>query len=148
MINIFIELMKNKYYLKNFSIRCSIFIKIYLLEFFMIEWTDDLLLGIDIVDEQHKSIFDQATRLLDAFEEGTEKAESFDALDFLENYAKKHFSTEEFYLKKYGFNKLDAHIAQHRNFCVKLENFKFNHRKGGLTRAAAMELRDFLLNWL
>lgn len=113
----------------------------------MLEWTNKLSLEIPVIDNQHKAIFVAINRLLKSFEEGKEAESAFETLAFVEEYVNKHFSTEEFYLKKFAYADYEKHAQLHRNFTKRLEAFKLSHRRGGLTRMAAMEMQEFLLDW-
>ena len=112
----------------------------------MYEWSKDYELGINFIDEQHKSFFDLTNKFVKSFENNQEHHLSLDALEFLENYLRKHFSTEEFYLKKYNYPELEMHIKHHKNFIQNLENFKNKYRRSGLGKMAVEELRGFMLD--
>ncbi|MDD3593560.1 MAG: bacteriohemerythrin [Candidatus Gastranaerophilales bacterium] len=113
----------------------------------MLQWNNRLKLGIDMIDEQHKQIFVVTNNLLDAFKRGSGQDQAYDAICFLEEYVKKHFQAEEFYFGKLNYPEKEYHIRLHRAFEAKLGELKDKHRKMGITRAAAKEISDFLVNW-
>jgi len=113
----------------------------------MLLWTEGLELGIDLIDNQHREIFEQINKLILSFDEGTEQESAYDVLCFIEDYVNKHFTTEEFYLQKYEYQDLANHIQMHRAFSKHLDDYKVSHRRSGMTRHAAIEMNEFLTSW-
>lgn len=113
----------------------------------MLTWHESLNLGIDIIDKQHKEIFEAINQLIISFNNGQEQEGVYEVLNFIEIYTRKHFSTEEFYLKKYGYIETDSHIKMHKSFSDKLDEYKLHYKRGGLSRQAALEMHDILIQW-
>lgn len=113
----------------------------------MLTWSDSLNLGIDIIDNQHREIFETINKLMLSFGEGHETDSVYEALEFIESYVHKHFVTEEFYLKKYNYRDTEAHIKMHKAFSDKLSEYKAHYRRSGLSRLAAIEMNDILIQW-
>ncbi len=113
----------------------------------MLVWSKNLELKIGIIDNQHKEIFDVINKLIIAFDEQNELEEAYDALCFVEEYVQKHFQTEEFYLRKFEYKELEAHIKLHKAFSDQLKEFKTSWRRSGITRMAAIQMADFLVIW-
>ncbi len=85
------------------------------------EWTSDLSVGIEIIDNQHKELFERINDLVAAIKQKTCKYKIGDVIKFLDDYILFHFSEEEGIMQKYGYPDYPAHKAQHEIF---LENFK------------------------
>lgn len=113
----------------------------------MLVWDESLELGIDLIDNQHRAIFEQINLLIKSFDEDTQQDRAYEVLCFVEEYVNKHFSTEEFFLEKHKYNDYDSHIQMHRAFSKQLTEYKINHRKSGITKLAAIEMHDFLNSW-
>lgn len=113
----------------------------------MLVWSKNLELNIDIIDKQHKEIFEVVNKLLSSFEEHNELEETYKALGFVEEYIRKHFQTEEFYLRKYEYNELEEHLKMHQEFIVQLSEFKQSCKRAGITEKAALRMTEFLTNW-
>lgn len=113
----------------------------------MLNWNENLELGIELVDNQHKEIYEQLNKLIESFEEGTEQEHAYTSLCFIENYVNKHFKAEEFLLNKYNYKDIANHIKMHRAFSQLLEDYKVKHRRSGMTRLAAIEMNEFLISW-
>lgn len=113
----------------------------------MLIWSKELELKIEIIDNQHKDIFEVINNLIIAFDENNEQEKAYEALGFIEDYVKKHFQTEEFYLKKYEYNEMESHIKMHEAFSAQLNEFKISCKRAGITKKAAIQMSEFLLNW-
>lgn len=91
-------------------------------------WDDSILLGDDIIDSQHKSIFDIFEDLIVSLKPDSENKEDQvqRCFDFLKEYVNDHLKYEEWYLKINGYPEDDLldHINQHkslREFVSELE---------------------------
>lgn len=79
------------------------------------EITPDLLTGNQLIDSEHRQLFEAVNRLLDSFT--TKNAAGRNAMTtaaaFLESYVDKHFGHEEELQKKYQWREYDAHCRFH-----------------------------------
>lgn len=73
-----------------------------------IEWTPDLSVGVENIDEQHKIWFQKANELFEAGKERRAKEYINTMIDFLDEYTKKHFKDEEAYMEEIGYPELEA----------------------------------------
>ena len=85
------------------------------------EWTKDLSVGIDMIDNQHKELFSRINDLVDAIKQKTCKYKIGDVVKFLDEYILFHFKEEEEYMQKYQYPEYDSHKARHTEF---IENFR------------------------
>lgn len=113
----------------------------------MLDWTEKLELGIDLIDNQHKNIFEQINKLSESFGEGSEQEQAYEVLCFIEEYVNKHFSTEEFFFEKHNYKEFANHVKMHRAFSKQLTDYKLSHRRSGMTKLAALEMDEFLTSW-
>lgn len=60
-----------------------------------IGWKESLAIGVEEIDNQHRELVRQFSRLLSACEEGKGEQEAREVLEFLEGYVRRHFSDEE-----------------------------------------------------
>ncbi|WP_455233220.1 hemerythrin domain-containing protein [Geopseudomonas aromaticivorans] len=80
-----------------------------------IRWSDDFATGIDIVDEQHKRIFDYLIEIDTAIT--TRSADKVEEVaKALIDYAVSHNTFEESLMEKAGYPMLDAHHKVHEVF--------------------------------
>ncbi len=72
-------------------------------------WSNEYALGIAEVDAQHKGFFETAHGLYDSILncEGEKSVE--ETLEFLKDYANRHFQAEELLMAKHGFPGLPRH---------------------------------------
>lgn len=59
------------------------------------ELTQDLFTGNQLIDTQHKQLFDAVNSLMDACAQGKGRDQIQETLNFLSNYVMKHFGDEE-----------------------------------------------------
>ena len=96
----------------------------------MYEMKPEYYIGIDMIDEEHKQLFeyaDEAYELLhDEFT--PDKYDKIDIiLENLRNYTVKHFSDEEQYMESINYKKLFTQKIQHQEFIQKLDEFMEHH---------------------
>ncbi|MEK7700013.1 MAG: hemerythrin domain-containing protein [Planctomycetota bacterium] len=60
-----------------------------------VQWSENLAVGVTMIDDQHKGIFSRINTLMSAMSQGKGKEEVGKVLEFLADYTKKHFSAEE-----------------------------------------------------
>ena len=70
----------------------------------------------NILDEQHKKLFEKLNELLRAIVDGNADNMVQELVDFFENYMNKHLAYEEEYLKDIGYPYLQEHHEQHEIF--------------------------------
>ncbi|MFC1236555.1 bacteriohemerythrin [Vibrio sp. F74] len=77
------------------------------------QWTKDLSVGDEAIDDDHKGLF----KLIDELSTANMSHSYINSiLDRLKHYTEEHFSKEEVYMKQVNFPGLDEHLAQHRAF--------------------------------
>ncbi|BCG46705.1 Hemerythrin domain protein [Citrifermentans bremense] len=109
----------------------------------IIQWNVNLLVGIQEIDRQHKHLVQSLNRAYDEFREGKEIELAF--LQELIDYAARHFSCEEQWMKKTGYPKLEAHREEHAHFTGRVVEFKKELKGNG---KVSVELLWFLCNWV
>lgn len=107
--------------------------------------TENLITGIDIIDEQHQTLFELINNL-DKFNESHESF--YEALLQLQNYVSNHFKTEEEYMRYMSYPELDYHKNCHAKF---IQDYKALLKK--LSSAnnpldVASEFVEFIENWI
>jgi hemerythrin-like metal-binding protein len=102
---------------------------------------DKYKLGIEIIDNQHKKIFDLIDKL--CVIENNEKKIVKSIINELKEYSEYHFKTEEDYFKSLNFSESEKHIHLHDIFIQTIEYYyefpeKLNKKK----------LYTFLNTWI
>lgn len=109
-----------------------------------INWTQDLNLGIELIDTQHRQLVDYINGLYEAKQNGdSDKTGEF--LDKVVDYTIVHFTDEEKMLEKAGYHLLDTHKGVHQRFIDKITDMQKRHQNGSDTSG---ELLTLMENWL
>ena len=85
----------------------------------MIQWKESYRIGIDIIDEQHKKLFDiaeEAEQLMQLPDHVDKFDEIVSILDELRDYVKYHFEHEEGLLLEIRYKKFFEHKVAHSAF--------------------------------
>lgn len=90
----------------------------------MIEWTEDLSVGIAGIDEQHKELFNRINALVLAIKQGLCKYTIDDTIRFLGEYAATHFADEERIMSGAGYPDYGQHREEHGIFMKSLDDLK------------------------
>ncbi|MDW7674144.1 MAG: bacteriohemerythrin [Bacillota bacterium] len=113
-----------------------------------IEWTEDLAVGIDIIDSQHQELFKRINQLLDACNHGKGRETVDQIISFLEDYVVSHFSTEEEQMQKYNYPAYEAHKKQHTDFIANFLQLKERIYNEGLGAHIAIYTNHIVIDWL
>ena len=113
-----------------------------------IEWNDNLSVGIDVVDEQHKMLIQRLNDLSKAVEMKQGETEIMKTLEFMIDYTDFHFSAEEKHMAEQNYPGLDYQKKQHEEFKSTLKRIVEDFEEEGLTRSLTTSINTFLFNWL
>ena len=89
-----------------------------------IDWTPQLAVGHDLIDEQHRELFACVHRFVEGVRSGRDYAQARPVIDFLDDYVHKHFATEERCMEISGYPFLSVQQHQHRQFSRYFANLK------------------------
>jgi hemerythrin len=112
------------------------------------QWTDDLSVGVGLVDEQHKMLIQHLNELTRSIESRQGPAKIVETLDFLARYTDFHFSTEEKHMAANDYQGLEQHQAKHAEFKTTLADLEQDFREEGATSELADSIDTLLVNWL
>jgi len=113
-----------------------------------IQWTDDLAIGIQAIDEQHKTLISRAASFTQAVESGNKK-QLEETVNYLIAYAVQHFGAEELIMIRNRYSRFKEHRDEHSWFIKKTFDFSSKLAEpAGCTPKDAEALRDMLLNWM
>jgi hemerythrin-like metal-binding protein len=117
------------------------------------EWTKDLSVGIEEIDEQHKELISRINDLVDSVRQHVCKYKIGDVIKFLEEYIFVHFGDEEGLMKKYGYPDYPGHRAQHEYFIREFAELKKELEKleGGKKRGSydlSVETNRIVVDWI
>ena len=111
-----------------------------------VAWDHSLSVGIDIIDEHHRYLFDLTNDLFDVVQSKRGSREVARVLKALDQYAQVHFRAEERMMDHYGYAESPAQHRQHRAFEEKLAEFYAELHDSPLT--AQFDILLYLREWL
>lgn len=114
----------------------------------MLEWREDLEIGIPEIDSQHRELFIRLRDFFQACDEGRGTDELIKMLQFLDDYVDVHFKAEERYQKEIGFSDQKMHKELHRRFRQQLLDVKRQFLTGGTSKEVVASINRLLLTWL
>lgn len=112
----------------------------------MIHWTDDLKVGIQEVDEQHKVLVSLLNELHNAILEHHGKQACRDILNRLAEYTRTHFLLEESLMRVSHYGGFEIHKKQHEDLIAQVQALQEKLDSG--TASITFELLHFLKQWL
>ena len=114
-----------------------------------IAWRDDLAIGVEQIDNQHKELMGRFDMLLSACREGKGGDELRHLMTFLNDYVISHFRDEESLQRKVGFPDYDAHRQEHEAFILRLKGVKQRiDEDGEVLVDHVLDTNKMLLDWL
>jgi len=113
----------------------------------VIQWTDDLAIGIGEIDTQHQELYRAVSALREAMREHRLER-VVQTVAFLEGYAVHHFAAEERRMEAAGYPGLIHHRSIHREFAKDFLRRKGNLASVGPTPSLVVEMSSWLGEWL
>ena len=113
-----------------------------------IEWSKNLSVGIELIDDQHKMLIKHLNDLSEAIDNTQGPKVIGKTLNFLIDYTNFHFSTEENHMKVTNFSGLGEHKKAHEKFKNPLHNLENDFKEEGATHSLAEAIDNFLIDWL
>lgn len=114
----------------------------------ILTWNDQLLVGIDSVDNQHRHLVALINRLDELNALGADLQTVLETVKQLVDYTVDHFQHEEQLMMEAGFNlRMQAqHCQQHQEFIDKMQQVHVEAQSD--VSVLSKDLLDFLVDWL
>ncbi|MGA3028569.1 MAG: bacteriohemerythrin [Bryobacteraceae bacterium] len=109
-------------------------------------WSPEYSVGNDLIDAEHRTLFEMADRLHGAMLSGGGKNVLRSLFVQLADYTRTHFAHEEALMAKHAYPQLPAHAEIHRQLIAKLSKLQDDLNGGKLT--VTMDTMQFLRDWL
>ena len=113
-----------------------------------IEWNDSLSIGIETIDQQHKTLIERLQAVTEAIEMSQGEGTIAKTLDFLLDYTVEHFSAEEKSMAEHSYPELGHQKRQHAEFKNAVNKLVDDFEQEGAVKDIADHIRDFLFIWL
>lgn len=112
------------------------------------EWNEIYELGIQEIDLQHKKLISISNELYDVATKGDVnlKITMSKILKNLTDYTVYHFTSEEEFMKKYGYQGAPMHKIAHDNFVAEVTQQIKNLSEG--SQEDVLLFYDYIANWI
>lgn len=112
-----------------------------------IPWTDQIRIGIQEIDEQHKQLVELINRLYDAMTQGADRQQAAnEILQELMQYTIVHFAVEESLFRIFDYPDYETHRERHQQ--LRDQVIDINKRVQAGERLITPELLFFLRKWI
>ena len=114
----------------------------------ILNWSNQLAIGIESVDNQHKHLIDLANQLDEAVALGADRTTAINIVNNLVAYTVYHFQHEEQLMTAAKFNPelYAAHQAEHQEFVTKM--IAVQREAQNDINSLSGDLMDYLVSWL
>lgn len=109
--------------------------------------SDDLITGVEAVDDQHRQLFAWGNALLFPEGDDLDATEFNNGLSYLDAYVSFHFATEEQAMKAAGYPRFEAHHWQHSHFRREIRQLRDRALADGPSHPLALQLHYLLHDW-
>jgi hemerythrin-like metal-binding protein len=111
-----------------------------------LNWEPRYQVGVALIDEQHRQLFDQINVLYDAMQAGRGKGEIEKTVAFLVQYTVDHFKAEEDLMLRSGYPGYQEHKAIHEDLTRQVLELQARLEKG--SQMLSLAVMHFLRDWL
>jgi hemerythrin len=113
-----------------------------------IEWKEELATGNGTIDAQHKELIVRINDLVVACTQGKGREEVGRLLQFMGDYVRSHFATEEELQLQYDYPEFAAHKAEHHSFVQQLRELEQQFVSAGATLPLVIQTNQSMVGWL
>jgi hemerythrin len=113
-----------------------------------VAWTDDLLMGNEQVDSQHRRLFELVSELVVSCMDGSDSENIQKTLDFLVNYTVQHFHDEERLQVQCGYPDYFRHKQAHDDFKATVGVLVQKYTESGSSTDLSNDINKIVVRWL
>lgn len=115
-------------------------------------WKDKYKIGVDLIDEQHKELFQRVSDFLRSVQSvgdwDDKSGKVKETMDFMQNYVVEHFADEEVYQQEISYPEYEEHKAIHDRFRSMVNSYADRFESEGYSQALVQEFGGKLMTWL
>lgn len=111
-----------------------------------IDFSDELSVGLPLIDEQHKQLIALSNSLIQAVINGVGEEVLDEVFLKLRAYVCYHFADEEQYMKKIGYPQFEEHKILHKQLTADVDDFR--NRLKDQSTVSPSETLEFVCNWI
>ncbi|MCK4739892.1 MAG: hemerythrin family protein [Deltaproteobacteria bacterium] len=112
------------------------------------KWSDNMAIGNEVIDDQHKELFGKLGDLSEAISEGNDVELIEEVFRYLETYVTQHFSDEEKLMEECEYPEIETQKKEHAGFIEEFKAFEAEFSSKGPSSELAEKTHSWLLNWL
>ena len=113
----------------------------------LMTWTENLSVGVGVLDNDHKRLVGMVNELYDAMQAGHGKESLGRILNDLVHYTKVHFAREEKLFAETGYPGMAPHKQEHDTLTGQVLDVQRKYASGA-NAALSIDVLRFLKNWL
>ena len=110
-------------------------------------WNDNLLTGNELVDTQHRRIFELVDDLVRECEDGSAAQKVDDTIAFLVDYTIRHFVDEEALQLECKYPAAEQHKTEHDNFREVVNGLVKIFRENGSSEELSSDINKIVVRW-
>lgn len=116
----------------------------------MFTFTQDCITGIDIIDEEHKQLFEIINHLADTLNNKNikDKVEIMDYIQYFIEYGKSHFAHEEAWMERHNDQELQRQRFAHKFFMDKMQSIDLMGLDDKEKYPVTKDLLVYMIKWL
>jgi hemerythrin len=111
-------------------------------------WNSSFEVGIEIIDQQHKGLFDSVEELATAVREKRSDEGVAECVAFLKGYVVEHFSTEERLMARHSYPGMANHKKRHEEFKADFIVLAKKIAAGEIDRVASVQVQREIFDWI
>lgn len=111
-----------------------------------LNWTEELSVNIDSIDEQHKKLIELISDFYDNIQKRSNDENISRLIKGMKEYTIRHFVTEEKYMRQYDYPDYPTHKQEHEKFIAKVKEIEEKFNSGKLI--ISFEITTFLKDWI
>jgi len=114
-------------------------------------WKDSYLVGVELIDEQHKKLFKAIETLknsLKFLQRTNYKKQLYDTTAFMKDYCSTHFNDEQEYMESIGFEGYEAHKQKHDELLDDVTEYRNKLIKTNFDHHIVESFLGFLTTWV
>lgn len=116
--------------------------------FIEMKWSEAFEIGVESVDQEHKSIVENFEKLYQLMRQGTGHAYYKELISFLENYVNDHFTHEEAFQKSINYPRFNEHVRAHSWFKSQVKLIAENVKNRSVEDKDLIQINLFIRDWL
>jgi hemerythrin-like metal-binding protein len=114
----------------------------------MIQWTDSLATGHQMVDQDHQQLIKSLNELEQALKNGAGREQVTQLIAFLNDYARGHFSREEAHMVRVGCPAHAENQREHQQFVARLDGWVSRLKFEGSSTPLVLEVYRDTSAWI